>query len=331
MKKRVTIKDIAKHLLLSVSTVSRALIDDKNIRRETKERVLEAAQELGYLPNPVATNLKYGRTNSVGVIVPEMVTPYAAKVIEGIQDILYPLGLRVMIANSNEDPKREFENLSLMEQFMVDGIIVSMCDYNSNREKYIKLQNSGIPIVFFDRIPYGFDATQVLIDNYRSAYFLVEHLIRSGRKRIAYMRGPSSIYNSIERERGYRDAMHKFGLEIDSTMIINGGVTFLDGAKAVEKLTHCNAIFAFTDTLAIGAMNHLRDMGIVVPNDIAVAGFSGTELSTIVTPQLTSVVAPLHNMGATAAQLILERIKDSNLKNETIYLQSELTPRASTQ
>ena len=127
--KHITIKDIARHLSLSVSTVSRALINDKNIRQETKERVLETAKMLGYKPNPVATNLKYGHTNTVGVIVPEMLTPFASQVISGIQSVLYANGIKVIIAESDEDPNKERENLQTMERFMVDGIII--CLYTS--------------------------------------------------------------------------------------------------------------------------------------------------------------------------------------------------------
>ena len=122
--KHVTIKDIAHHLTISVSTVSRALAGDKNIRKETKEKVLEAAKQLGYRPNPVATNLKYGHTNTVGVIVPEMVTPFASCIIHGIQELLYANGIKVIIADSEEDPEKERENIRLMERFMVDGIII---------------------------------------------------------------------------------------------------------------------------------------------------------------------------------------------------------------
>lgn len=121
--KYITIKDIARHLSISVSTVSRALGDDKNIRKETKEKVIEAAKRLGYRPNPVAINLKYGHTNTVGVIVPEMVTPFASRVINGIQEVLHTKNIKVIIAESGGDPEKEKENLQLMEGFMVDGII----------------------------------------------------------------------------------------------------------------------------------------------------------------------------------------------------------------
>lgn len=170
--KRITIKDIANYLSLSTSTVSRALVDDKNIRRETKEQVLQAARELGYRPNPVARNLKSGHSNTVGVIVPEMVTPFASKIIDGIQSVFNPLGIKVVIADSREDPDRELENFRLMEQFMVDGIIVGICDYKRNRTEIERLLQSGMPIVFYDRIPHGLDVSQVIVDDYMKSFFL---------------------------------------------------------------------------------------------------------------------------------------------------------------
>ena len=163
--KHVTIKDIAQYLSISVSTVSRALVDDKNIRKETKEKVLETARKLGYKPNPVATNLRYGHTNTVGVIVPEMVTPFASRVINGIQDVLYANGIKVIIAESGENPEKEKENLQLMERFMVDGIIISLCSYKKNREEYLRLQKAEMPMVFYDRIPHGLDVPQVIVDD----------------------------------------------------------------------------------------------------------------------------------------------------------------------
>lgn len=331
--KHITIKDIARHLSLSVSTVSRALVNDKNIRRETKEKVLEAAKALGYKPNPVATNLKYGHTNTVGVIVPEMVTPFASQVINGIQSILYANGLKVIIAESHEDPQKEKENLQLMERFMVDGIIICLCSYKENKEEYLRLQQAEMPMVFYDRIPHGLDVSQVTVDDYMKTFFLVEHLIRSGRKRIVHLQGPDDVYNSTERTRGYKDALSKFKMPIEADMLIKTGLTFDDGAKAadllIEKGTSFDAIFAFTDTLAIGAMNRLRELDKKIPEEIAIASFSGTVLSTIVYPQLTTVEPPLQEMGRTAAELILEKIKNPASPNRSVVLDAEIQIRAS--
>lgn len=333
--KHVTIKDIAQYLSLSVSTVSRALVDDKNIRKETKEKVLEVAKKLGYKPNPVATNLKYGYTNTVGVIVPEMVTPFASQVINGIQSVLYAHGIKVIIAESGENPDKERESLQLMERFMVDGIIISLCSYKKNKEEYLRLQKAEMPMVFYDRIPHGLDVSQVIVDDYMKTFFLVEHLIRSGRKRIVHIQGPDEVYNSIERAKGYKDALSKFGIPSDENMLVKAGLTFEDGKRAAETLIERNipfdAVFAFTDTLAIGAMNRLREYGKKIPEEIAIASFSGTELSTIVYPKLTTVEPPLLQMGEKAAELILEKIKKPSSPNRSIVLNAEIRMRASTE
>ena len=332
--KHVTIKDIACSLCISVSTVSRALTDDKNIRRETREAVLREAERLGYRRNPVAMNLKMGRTNTIGVIVPEMHTPYASQVVAGIQSVLYKNNQKVMIAESDENPDRERESLQMMEEFMVDGLIVSLCSYKHNIETYRRLANEGVAIVFYDRIPHGMDdMPQVMVDDNNDSYFMAEHLIRLGRRRIAYLYGPDDVYNAVERGRGYREAMEKFQI-YDPRLIVKTGMTFADGAAAVDSLVRqgieFDAVYAFTDTLAIGAMNRLREKGRCIPEDVAVAGFSGTELSTIVFPQLTTVEPPLTEMGQRAAELVLEKVRNPEAENRKIVLRTEMKCRTST-
>lgn len=332
--KHVTIKDIARSLCISVSTVSRALTDDKNIRRETREAVLREAERLGYRRNLVAMNLKMGRTNTIGVIVPEMHTPYASQVVAGIQSVLYKNNQKVMIAESDENPDRERESLQMMEEFMVDGLIVSLCSYKHNIETYRRLANEGVAIVFYDRIPHGMDdMPQVMVDDNNDSYFMAEHLIRLGCRRIAYLYGPDDVYNAVERGRGYREAMEKFQI-YDPRLIVKTGMTFADGAAAVDSLVRqgieFDAVYAFTDTLAIGAMNRLREKGRCIPEDVAVAGFSGTELSTIVFPQLTTVEPPLTEMGQRAAELVLEKVRNPEAENRKIVLRTEMKCRAST-
>lgn len=331
--KHVTIKDIARSLCISVSTVSRALTDDKNIRKETRDMVVEEAKRLGYKRNPVAMNLKMGRTNTIGVIVPEMHTPYASQVIGGIQEILYKKNQKVMIAESDENPCRELENLKMMEQFMVDGLIVSLCSYRKNIEMYQQLEEAGMAVVFYDRIPYGMDVSQVLVEDNVDSYFMVEHLIRLGRMRIAYIQGPDDIYNAYQRGLGYREAMEKFRL-FDPSLIVKTGMTFKDGADAIDRLIYnkvdFDSVFAFTDTLAIGAQNRLRALGKRVPEDIFVASFSGTELSTIVSPQITTMEPPLEEMGRKAAELVMEKINNPETGNKMIVLKTTMRCREST-
>ncbi|MBR4129962.1 MAG: LacI family DNA-binding transcriptional regulator [Bacteroidaceae bacterium] len=334
--KYVTIKDIARELVVSVSTVSRALRGDPSIRKETREKIQAAAKRMGYVPNPVATNLKFGRTKTIGVIVPEMSTPYAAKVIDGIQDICYHNNYKVIIASSSEDADKEKENLDIMMQFMIDGIIACRCDYNKNTELYKKIQEQHIPLVFYDRIPHNIEAPQVIVDDETKAFFLVEHLIRSGRKNIAYIGANfDTVYNSVLRHKGYREALQRYGIEYNPNIVVQTeGLNYSDGATAVDKLRHekTDAIFAFTDTLAIGAMNRLKSIGRNVPRDVAVAGFSGTNLCTIVSPQLTTVEPRQFEMGQKAAELIIKHIANpSSSKSEQVIIDADIIYRESTE
>lgn len=332
--KHITIKDIAKELSLSVSTVSRAIQNDKNIRRETKEIVLAAVERMGYKPNPVALNLKYGRSNTIGVIVPEMITPFASLVIEGIQKVLYPKGYKVIITQSNENSQEERENILMMEKFMVDGIIVCLSHHSANSKDYQRIQENGIPIVFYDRIPDDINASKVIVNDYVKSFFITEHLIKQGCKRIAHLRAPDYVLNSIERYRGYKDCLVKHNIPCHEELVVQTGMTIEDGKVAVaelyEKGVVIDGLFAFTDTLAIGAMMFLRQQNIRIPQDVAVAGFSGTVLSTIVYPQLTTVHQPHQQMGQVAAQLILEKIKEPTTPNQTIVLDAEIIIRNST-
>ncbi|WP_407484299.1 LacI family DNA-binding transcriptional regulator [Elizabethkingia meningoseptica] len=333
--KRITIKDLSNYLSISKSTISRALVNDKNINPDTKKRILEAVEKLGYKPNPAALNLKYGQSKSIGMLVPEMTTPFSSKVLQGIQNVLYPLGYRVIIMQSDENPLIERKNLQLLEEFNVDGIIMNLCHENYNQDVYQQVMERGTPLVFFDRIPdQSLDAPKVMVSDRIKASLMVEHLVGTGRKRIVHIMGPSTIRNAAERASGYKRIMTKYNIFDPELMIRPEGMMFEHGRNAAKKLldgkVEFDGIFAFTDTLAIGAMNYLLEEGVRIPDDVAVASFSGTELATIVHPQLTSVEQPLVEMGEKAAEFILEKIKDAAIPSKTIIMDAELIYRAST-
>lgn len=334
--KHITIKDIAKHLSISVATVSRALSGDKNIRTETRDKVLETAEKLGYMRNPVAINLQSGKTNTIGVIVPEMDTPFFAQIIDGIQNVLYAKGLKVIIAQSGENPEREKENLLLMESFMVDGIIVGICHKDKNKNEFQRLADKGIPLVFYDRIPTNIEVSKVIADDYIKTFFLIEHLIRKGIRDIAHIKAPDYMQSSYVRFKAYKDALEKFKIPYNEELVIKSpGMHFEDGMKATEQLLKKNipvkAIFAYTDLVAVGAMRYLRSQNIHIPDDIAVAGFSGTILSEMVYPPLTTIDLPLTEMGETAAELILEKINNPSIENRTVIVDAQIRLRESTE
>lgn len=336
--KYVTIKDIARELGLSFSTVSRALNDDKNIRRETRELIVKTAQRMGYVKSPVAMNLKFGYTKTIGVIVPEMVTSYAARVIDGIHAVSIANRYKVIIASSAEDPEKERESVETMRNFMIDGIIACRCDGRKNTELWQKVIEDKIPLVMFDRISPELHVPQVVVDDEAKAFFLVEHLIRQGHKRIGFIGiDDSLVYNSYLRNKGYRDALQRYNIAYDPSIDIKAnGMNYDDGAEAMDKLMEkgVDAVFAFTDTLAIGAMNRLTDTGRKVPEDVAVAGFSGTDVSSIVRPSLTTVEPSHYDMGHKAAEIILDIIKNRNNDGfkapEKVIVDAEIVYREST-
>ncbi|KAB1229559.1 LacI family DNA-binding transcriptional regulator [Chryseobacterium viscerum] len=333
--RRITIKDLSKFLSLSTSTISRALLHDKNVNEETRKRVLDAAEKLGYKPNLTALNLQSGQSRTIGFVVPEMITPFSSSVLKGIQNILYPLGYRIIITQSDEDPLIERKNLQLMEEFNVDAIIINLCHETHNNDLYQNIMDQGTPLIFFDRIPHkSLDVSKVIIDDSIKASLMVEYLIKTGRKRIVHIMGPSTIRNAVERVNGYKRILMKYNIFDENLIIQTDGMTFEHGKKAVKQLLNKNiefdSIFAFSDTLAMGAMNFLLEQKVRIPEEVAIASFSGTELSSMVYPQLTSVQQPLEKMGEEAAKLALEKIKNSTTPSQSILMDAELIYRAST-
>ncbi|WP_288435079.1 LacI family DNA-binding transcriptional regulator [uncultured Chryseobacterium sp.] len=333
--RRITIKDLSKFLSLSTSTISRALLHDKNVNEETRKKVLDAAEKLGYKPNLTALNLQSGQSRTIGFVVPEMITPFSSTILKGIQNVLYPLGYRIIITQSDEDPLIERKNLQLMEEFNVDAVIINLCHETYNNDIYQSIMDKGTPLVFFDRIPHkSLDVSKVIIDDSIKAALMVEYLIKTGRKRIVHIMGPSTIRNAVERVNGYKRILMKYNIFDENLIIQTDGMTFEHGKKAVKQLLNkkidFDSIFAFSDTLAMGAMNFLLEQKIRIPDEVAIASFSGTELSSMVFPQLTSVQQPLEKMGEAAAELALEKIKNSNAPSQSVLMDAKLVYRAST-
>lgn len=334
----VTIKDVAKEAGFSVSTVSRALNGDTSIRKETRQLISAKAEEMGYQKNPVAMNLKFGHSRTIGVIVPEMNTPYAATVIDGIQDICDREKYKVLVTSSGENAEKERRNLEMMYQFMVDGIIACQCDCRFNTDKW-KSASADMPIVMYDRINPDLEVPKIIVDDETKAYLLVEHLIRGGRRRIAFIGVESErVYNSYLRMKGYRLALSRYHLDLPASFTVMAeGMRCSDGAAVADKLLdlHPDAVFAFTDTLAIGAMNRLTSLGYDVPKDVAVAGFSGTPLGTITRPMLTTVEPHQFTMGQEAAKLLLKIIGDKQEERHGVYkdviVQADMVYRQSTE
>lgn len=332
--KRVTIKDIAAHLSLSVSTVSRALADDPYIRRETREKILRAAEDLNYKRNSLAVNLRYGRTGIVGVVVDEMLSSYAGQALRGLQAVMQKEGISILVACSYHDSDQEARNLRAMESAMVDGLIVHPCHDSSNVDIFNRLLAKGVPMVFLGRNPGATKASEVVVDDYSKVFFLLDHVIRSGRSRIVHITGDgrSDYFDTIRH--AYADALARFGIAYDPCKVIAAKPTFEGGMSAVDMIRSrgigFDAVFAATDLQAIGAMNRLLQLGVKIPEEVSVAGYAGSCLSKMVYPQLTTVEPPLVEMGEKSARLLLEKINDPSAPERSMTVDAKILLRSST-
>jgi len=332
----ITIKDIAKELKLSPSTVSRALRDHPDISRPTKNRVISLAQKLDYHPDTIAQSLQTKKTKSIGVIVPEIKQPFFASVINGIEEVAYAAGYTIIVCQSNETFEREVLYTRTLLSHRVAGLLVSLSQTTKNLDHFKILQQRGVSIVFFDRVSDAMEASKVVVDDYNGAFAVVEHLVEAGYKRIAHLAGPKNLSISQYRLKGYRDALKQHNLPYDEELIVYGGLDDTDGVVGFQKLlnlkTMPDAVFAVNDPVATGAFVSIKELGLKIPDDIGLAGFSNTNVSSLLDPPLTTVEQPSFEIGKTAAHLLIEQIMnaDKNFVPKSIVLKTHLIVRGST-
>ena len=335
----ITIKDIAKALGLSTSTVSRALRDSYEISLETKKLVLEYAEKNNYHPNPIALSLKERKSRSIGVIVCEIANSYFSQVINGIESIAYNNGYNVMIAQSRESFDREMLNLQYLTSRSIDGLIISVSTETKDFSYLKELHSKGMPIVFFDRIVNEIDTHKVIADNYKGAYDATTHLIKSGYRRIAAVSNPEMLSITIERLAGYKAALAENGIDADDSLIKycqHGGMIFSEVEEVVNELFGLkqipDAIFATADKLTTNCLRLLKARGISVPADMGLMGFSNTDLTELLDPPLSIIKQPAFEMGEQAAEILFKYLdkKRTLIANENIIIKSELIKRDST-
>lgn len=335
--KPVTIKDIAKRLNISTSTVSRALADRWDVNPETRRAVLEMADQLHYKPNLISLGLRSNQSFSIGVIIPEFVNSFFAEVINGINSVLVANNYQVLICQSNESWETEKSNIRFLESRCVDGFLVSVSDDRANCDYFRALIEKGVPVVFFNRVCDEADAPEVIIDDRRWAFEATDHLIREGCRRIVHLTGPDNLSVSILRKAGYLDALAAHGIEAEESLIVPAGLFLEDGAAAAMKILAMeerpDGLFAITDPVAIGAMKTLRKRGVRIPEEIAVVGFSESPMAAIVEPELTSVEQPTFEIGAAAARILLEWLHEGAMprRSRKVVIDASLNIRESSQ
>lgn len=335
-KSQATIKDIAKNLNLSPSTVSRALRDHPDISSATKKQVITLAKKLDYHPNNIAQSLKKRRSNTIGVIVPEIKHHFFSSVISGVEEVAYQVGYTIMVCQSNESYEREVVNTRALVSNRVAGLLVSISQTTENSEHFRLLQRQGIPFAFFDRVREDIKTSKVVVDDFDGAFQAVEHLIVSGYKRIAHIAGPPHLSISRDRFEGYRTALKKYNIKTQKNLIVHGGLNEEDGICGFQKLLQLeqlpDAIFAVNDPVAIGAFMQIKENGLIIPDDIAIVGFSDNPISSLIDPPLTTIAQPSYEMGKVAAKLLLEQIENEHDEFDTKIevLKTKLVIRKST-
>lgn len=333
--RHITINDLAKRLKLSPSTVSRALRDHPDISKKTKDRVRAIAAKTNYQPNLIAQSLQTRRSNNIGVIVPEIRNTFFSTVISGIEEVSYEAGFTIMVCQSNDTLEREIINTRALAANRVAGMLVSISQETTDFEHLRTVMRQGIPLVLFDRIAEELEVSKVIVDDFEGSYNAVSYLIKRGRKRIAHLGGTSTLYVSRKRREGYEAALRDHGLPVIKQYIVSSGYHEEDGRTGAAKLLaqpeRPDAVFAINDPVALGAFVYLQDRGIIIPNEIALVGFSNNPNATLVRPQLTTVNQPAFEIGQTAASLLLQKLGSSadKIKQETVILETKLIVRGS--
>jgi LacI family transcriptional regulator len=336
---QVTIKDIARELGISPSTVSRALKDHPDISSETKRQVNALAEKLSYQPNTVALNLRKSKTNTIGVVIPEIVHFFFSTIISGIEETAHEAGYNVILTQSDENYEREVADVKDLFNSRVDGLLISMSRETKTFDHISALMNRGLPVVFYDRSCPDENTSKVIVDDYAGAREAVQHLIEQGCRRIAHLQAAPGTSISEGRLQGYMDALREADMPIAADLIIpcvagNLEEGFEVGKKLLAMKNRTDGVFANNDLMAMGAMKTFKEKGVRVPADIAVVGFSNWFFSQLMDPPLSSVDQPGFEMGQRAAGLLIAQIEkinegESAIVPETITLKTRLIIRES--
>lgn len=339
--KIVTLKDIAEHLNISVSLVSKALKDYPDVSKKTKLQVKELAKTLNYKPNSFAVNLRTKESKTIGLIIPVIVHHFFSNVIKGIISQAEKKGYLVIILQSNESYDLEKKQIDLLLSQRVDGIIISLANGTANFNHLNEVLAQDKPLVMFDKIAKIVKCSKIIIDDRKAAYTATQHLIDIGCKRIAHFRGALLPQNSIDRFLGYKKALLDNNLPYDPSLVYIcecGDMSFEEGKKKAKQLlkdhNNVDGIFINTDLVAIGAMTEFNKQGVKIPEDISIVGFSNWFMSSVISPTLTTIDQPGYLMGRTAFKQLYKEIKAIKNKKpkapKIITLETTLIEREST-
>lgn len=330
-----TIRDIAQKAGVSTATVSHVINNTRYVSSEVSDRVLQAMKELGYQPNDIARSLKLGKTNTLGLILPDHSNPFFAEVSRIIESYAYLLGYSVIICNTENNPDKELVYIKTLSQKKVDGIIFVAA--GSDNRSIMYLQSLDLPIIIFDReIPVLMEKRNIsflVTDNYLGGVMATEYLISLGHRRIGCITGPSNLTPGAQRANAFINVLKNHEIPLHENMIIKGNFDYPSGYECAQELLSLSepptAIFACNDMMAISAMRAIREHGLRIPEDISIIGFDGISLAAYQWPSLTTICQPFKEISETILELFVNTTKSTPNSARRIVLQPTLILRES--
>ncbi len=326
-------KDVAAKAGVSVTTVSHVLNKTRFVSADVAKRVGAAVRELSYEPDPIARGLRSRRTNLIALVIPDISNPFFPELARGVQDVTDKSGYVAILCNTDRNGARELRFLDTLRRQRVEGLILNPAE--ATPEPLLQLQEAGIQVVLIgQQISHpAFDA--IMIDNARAAGDIMAHLIERGHRRIAHLAGFRATSSGRYRWDGYLASLQEHGLSVDQDLVVEAGFTKEQGHQAMHRLLAVRplptAVFAVNDLVAIGALTALREAGLRVPDDMAVAGFDDIDEAACITPGLTTIRQPTYEMGKTAAELLFRRLsKGAPRRRQRVVLSHQLVVRDST-
>ncbi|SHQ02943.1 LacI family transcriptional regulator [Mycobacteroides abscessus subsp. abscessus] len=329
----ITIYDVAREANVSMATVSRVVNGNPNVKPATRKKVLEVIERLGYRPNAVARGLASKKTTTVGVIIPDISSPFFAELARGIEDIATMYKYNIILSNSDQNKDKELHLLNTMLGKQVDGIV--FMGGNISEEHVAEFKRSPAPIVLAGSLEDSEQVPSVNIDYEQATFDAVNTFIEKGHKRIAMVIGP--FHEPINKEKklvGYKKALEAAGISVEEDLIVEGDYTYDSGIEAFERLLELSdkptAIYVGSDEMAVGVVHGAQDKGYSVPDDFEVISSDNTRISLMVRPQLTTVIQPLYDIGAVAMRLLTKFMNKEKVSEHIVVLPHRIEHRSST-
>jgi len=322
-QRRTSLKDLAAQLGVSIATVSRALRNSHEVGEEMRQKVQALAKELNYRPNPFAQSLRKEAPRVIGVVVPNLVTHYYAAVLDGIEDYASTVGYSVISANSHEDHLREERAIDNFVNMHVEGIIACLAQDTVDYSHFVEINKMGIPLVFFARTCLPELFSSVVANGDVAAQEATNHLIETGSRRIAFIGGPNHLDMVRRRKHGYLEALREHRIPIDRSLVACGKIDYEEARQTTLNLLkrddRPDAILAFNDIITYAAFDAIKSLGLHIPQDVAIIGFTDGDSSAFVTPKLTAIMDQAHVQGVKACELLLRNISgDKRIYKEVV-------------